>query len=161
MGTLTCETVVSGGESKNKYSCSGIGCGRKIKKLKQQDAANPNSAVHFPVSEFKVLDMQPGMNDAIFVGAREFSVFNHDVIISKLDNDVVDVVVFDGEEIIFREKRPKATVRYAVGRCHEVSVFEAFEDEKDFMQLDVRDVNERYLKLDDAKPYRKPVEAAA
>lgn len=58
------------------------------------------------------------------------------------------MIVFEGDDIVFRNKRARDSVKYSVGRCHQVPVFDAFDDEEDFVQLDVRDLNERYFKIE-------------
>jgi len=142
MATLTCTTSTKG----SSYSCSGIFCGRKIARLKAADAANPNSPANLPIADFKVLQTQPGKDDSILVGMRSFSVHKYDIIIIELPDDIAEVIVFKGDTIAFRNKRPKQRVKYVVGQNCQLPVFEAFDEEEDFVRLDINDFEKRFLK---------------
>ncbi len=146
MAVVTCTSTSGSGSSSTRYTCAGLFCARKIKKLKALDAANPNASSSLPIGELKLLELAPGPEDAMVVGTRKFDLDAHDVIVSDLGNEVLDVVVFLGDEIIFRAKRPQRHVVYlAAARCP-VNIMEAFSGEEDFIRVDVADLEQRYFK---------------
>ena len=143
MGTLTCtSTYKPDGTKVNNYTCTGLFCARKIGRLKTQDAA---SAI-IPTGEFKVLQIPQEEDDIVLIGLRSYPVNEFDIIIAEFEDDVVEAIVFKGDDIVFRSKRPKETIRYLKGKCHAIPIFKAFEQEEDFVRLDVKDLDNRYFK---------------
>lgn len=77
---------------------------------------------------------------------RKFAVEDYDIIVAKLDDDVAEVIVFKGESLFFRSKRPMRLVNFAKDNCNSVPLMEAFDQEEEFVRLDVKDIEARFFK---------------
>lgn len=137
MAVLTC---TSGGN----YSCSGgtWGCSRAIRRLKETDAASSQSGtVVDPVNRLQVTEFEPDPGDVICVGKKEFPADKYDIVVSDLENDMVDIAVFqlDGT-LAFRGNRPKKYVQYATANRMAIPVMEALAIES-AIKLDVEALN--------------------
>jgi len=143
MATITCTTTTVGGAQQTRYTCRGLFCARAIRILKEQD--NLNETV--PVGEFKILQVPSDPDDTVMIGLRSFPVNEYDIIVAELEDGVVEVTVLKGDKIIFKRKRPKKTIHYSKQKSYSVPIFEAFEEEEDYVKVDVKDLENRYFKV--------------
>jgi hypothetical protein len=142
MATLSCTTTAEG---KNTYACTGGtagGCARAIAKLKTVDTAG--SAPVPELGELRVVDADTGPGDTVRVGLRTFSVATHDIIIHELDGGEAMVVVFEGDRLIFRGRRPQSLIKYVPeDKSGSLPFREALERE-DSLRIDLQDLKARF-----------------
>ncbi len=137
MASLNC---TAGGD----YRCSGslFGCRRAIIKLRETDATmiNQSGTSGRPINDFRITEFEPATGDVICVGKKEFSVDQYDIVVSELENGVVDVAVFEQDgPLIFRGQRPMKYVQYVTSNRVALPFMDAIELE-DSVQVDVKDL---------------------
>jgi|GEM_PF-2336943 len=145
MATVVCTK----NNGKTSYVCTGgtaNGCAGAIGKLKALDVGTQDSPSNLPISSVKLLDVSIGNNDSVVVGVRKFPVEEYDTIVTEMDDDVVEVIVFKEEKLFFRGKRPKGLVTFVKDNSSSAPLIESFEQEEDFVLLDTKYLEEHFFK---------------